>query len=130
MSQTTLADIVQRFSDNADNAQFNLIFNGLQSSNLTQKLDVPQGINKEIAHYATGFVHECHNNQCQREIFVLNQDILRYRRHIAIKLRFIDVSSIGLTKFPYFCYVCMNKLAPYLYHVCWIANCKSIDTTK
>eukprot|EP01084_Bolivina_argentea_P266636 452294_1 len=59
------------FGNKSDHSQFIEIFNSIENSELSNKLQITHAINKEIAEYATGQFTKCDNSKCLNNIPIL-----------------------------------------------------------
>eukprot|EP01084_Bolivina_argentea_P205879 351620_1 len=62
------------FLNSSDHSQFQQLFTSIYNSELSQILNIPCIVNKEIAEFATGQFVKCNNPQCDNEIIILCQD--------------------------------------------------------
>ena len=59
---------------NSDEHQKKIIFDSIEECITTKQLNIPQTINNKIAEYAVGKIQCCANNECNKEILVLNNE--------------------------------------------------------
>eukprot|EP01084_Bolivina_argentea_P240838 404469_1 len=62
------------FSHPNDHFQFKQLFTIIDNSQLSQSLNIPHFINKEIAEYGNGTFKPCNNSKCDNQIPILYQD--------------------------------------------------------
>eukprot|EP01084_Bolivina_argentea_P292277 502438_1 len=109
------------FSNNIDHKQFNQIYSIINNSELSNHLNIPYLLNKEIAEYATGQFVECNGDiNCTNHISILNGHIQIYSNN---NYENIIGYKYCIESEKYYCFDCMNKANKCLYCMDWDCDC-------
>ena len=88
------------FSDIRDHKECIGYLQSIESSELSQTLAIPFDINREIAEYATGTIHQCGNKKCNSDICVLNETLAEFVNGKETEWNYCSVQHV------YFCALC------------------------